>query len=198
MIKINLLPEAKVALARKPAAIPAGIPAENLNNYLIIGFLVLGLLIGGYLWFSHQAKKTKLEAKVQNAREQAEALKPYIEQVNDFEKRKKELEDKLKLITDLRSNQEGPVHLMDELASLIPDLLWLTSLEMKGNTMEIKGNAFNPSSIAEFLQRLDESPYFEEPSLKEMRESKDYNTFSLSVTFSFSPKQKPEKVQKTS
>lgn len=198
MIKINLLPEAKVALARKPAVVPAGIPAENLNNYLIIGFLVLGLLIGGYLWFSHQTKKSKLEAKVQDARQQAEALKPFIEQVNDFEKRKKELEDKLKLITDLRSNQEGPVHLMDELASLVPDLLWLTSLEMKGNTMEIKGNAFNPSSIAEFLQRLDESPYFDEPSLKEMKESKDFNTFSLTVGFSFSPKQEAPKIEKTS
>lgn len=198
MIKINLLPEAKVALARKPAVIPAGIPAENINNYLIIGFLVLGLILGGYLWFSKQAKKVKLQARVQSAREQAEALKPYIEQVNNFEKRKKKLEDKLKLITDLRANQEGPVHIMDELASLIPDLLWLTSLNLKGNTMEIKGNAFNPSSIAEFLQRLDESPYFDEPSLKEMKETKDYNTFSLSVTFSFSPQKEVQKTKEVS
>lgn len=198
MIKINLLPEAKVALARKPAVIPSGIAAENLNNYIIIGFLVLGVILGGYLWFSKQAKKAKLQARVQSAREQAEALKPYIEQVNDFEKRKKKLEDKLKLITDLRANQEGPVHIMDELASLVPDLLWLTSLNLKGTTMEIKGNAFNPSSIAEFLQRLDESPYFDEPSLKEMKETKDYNTFSLSVSFSFSPQKEAQKTKEVS
>lgn len=198
MIKINLLPEAKVSIARKPSVIPTGIPSENLNNYFIIGFLILGLIVAGYMWFSQQAKKTKLQAKVQSAKEQAEVLKPYIDQVNNFEKRKKKLEDKLKLITDLRANQEGPVHIMDELASLIPDLLWLTSLELKGNRMEIKGNAFNPSSIAEFLQRLDESPYFDEPFLKEMKELKDYNSFSLSVTFSYTPQQTLQKTEKES
>lgn len=189
MIKINLLPEAKVALARKPVAIPAGVPAEKINNFILLGFLILGVLIGGWLWFSNHTKKVKLQAKVQTAREQANALKPYIDQVNEFEKRKSKLETKLKIITDLRANQEGPVHIMDELASLVPDLLWLTSLNLKGNTMEIKGNAFNPSSIAEFLQRLDESPYFDEPSLKEMKEEKDYNSFSLTVTFTFTPQQ---------
>lgn len=198
MIKINLLPEAKVAIARKPSVIPAGIPSENLNNYFIIGFLVLGLILGGYMWLSQHTKKVKLQAKVQSAKERAEALKPYIDQVNNYEKRKKKLEDKLKLITDLRANQEGPVHIMDELASLVPDLLWLTSLELKGNKMEIKGNAFNPSSIAEFLQRLDESDYFDEPSLKEMKESKDYNSFSLSVTFSYTPQQALQKTEKES
>jgi type IV pilus assembly protein PilN len=198
MIKINLLPEAKVALARKPAVIPSGISAENFNNYIIIGFLVLGVLIGGWLWFSNQSKKIKLQAKVQSAREQAAALKPYIDQVNDFEKRKAKLEAKLKLITDLRSNQEGPVHILDELASLVPDLLWLTSINLKGNTMEIKGNAFNPSSVAEFLQRLDESPYFDEPSLKEMKEAKDYNSFSLTVNFSYTPREEVKKEEKVS
>jgi len=198
MIKINLLPEAKVALARKPAVIPSGISAENFNNYIIIGFLVLGVLIGGWLWFSNQSKKIKLQAKVQSAREQAAALKPYIDQVNDFEKRKAKLEAKLKLITDLRSNQEGPVHILDELASLVPDLLWLTSINLKGNTMEIKGNAFNPSSVAEFLQRLDESPYFDEPSLKEMKEAKDYNSFSLTVNFSYTPIEEVKKEEKVS
>jgi len=198
MIKINLLPEAKVALARKPAVIPSGISAENFNNYIIIGFLVLGVLIGGWLWFSNQSKKIKLQAKVQSAREQAAALKPYIDQVNEFEKRKAKLEAKLKLITDLRSNQEGPVHILDELASLVPDLLWLTSINLKGNTMEIKGNAFNPSSVAEFLQRLDESPYFDEPSLKEMKEAKDYNSFSLTVNFSYTPREEVKKEEKVS
>ncbi len=196
MIKINLLPEAKVALARKPAVIPTGVPLENLNNYIIIGFLILGILIGGWLWFSNQSKKIKLSAKVQSAKEQAEALKPFIDQVNDFEARKAKLEKKLTIIKDLRANQEGPVHIMDELASLIPDLLWLTDLTLKGNTMEIKGNTFNPNSVAEFLQRLSESPYFEEPSLKEMKEAKDYNTFSLTVNFSFVPKKEQQKEEK--
>ncbi len=190
MIKINLLPEAKVALARKPAIIPAAVPAENINNYLLIGFLVLGVLIGGYLWLSKNSKKAQLQAKVQEAEQQRDSLKQFIDQVNEFEKKKQNLEKKLSIIEELRANQAGPVHIMDEIASLIPDLLWLTSIDWKGTKLEIKGNVFNPNAVSEFLQRLDESPYFYEPILKEVKEVKDYYNFSLSVDFTFTPQQK--------
>lgn len=187
MIKINLLPEAKVELARRPAVIPAAVPAENVNNYIIIGFFIIGVLLSGYLWFSKYNAKKKLEGRVFAAKQEAEALKTYIEQVNRYENNKQQLEKKLKLIQELRANQAGPVHIMDEIASLVPDLLWLTDLTLKGKTIEIKGNVFNPNAVAEFLQRLDESPYFDEPTLKEMKEQRGYHSFSLTVGYTFSP-----------
>jgi type IV pilus assembly protein PilN len=118
-------------------------------------------------------------------------LEPIIAQVNKFKARKEQLEQKLNLINELRANQEGPVHLLDELANLVPDLLWLDAAVIKGRSLEMKGFALSPNAVAEFLQRLDESEYFKEPSLKEMKETKEAHSFALTVGFTYTPGKEP-------
>jgi len=52
------------------------------------------------------------------------------------------------------------VHIMDELASRIsPDSEWLTSVTEKDNSLRVKGVAVNNPAIAQFMKRLEESPY---------------------------------------
>jgi len=191
MIKINLLPEAKVAAKGRAEGTGGGVSGDNLNNILIIGLVVGGLLVGGYLTLMKFNKVRSLNAQIKAAQEEYNRLAPIIEQVNKFKARKEQLEQKLNLINDLRANQEGPVHLLDELANLIPDLLWLESATIKGRVLEMKGFALSPNAVAEFLQRLDESQYFKEPSLKEMKETKDAHSFNLTVGFTYTPGKEP-------
>jgi len=196
MIKINLLPEAKVAAKGRAEGGGGGVSGDNLNNILIIGLVVGGLLIGGYLTLMKFNKKRSLNAQIKAAQEEYNRLEPIIAQVNKFKARKEQLELKLNLINELRANQEGPVHLLDELADLIPDLLWLDSSVIKGRTLEMKGFALSPNAVAEFLQRLDESEYFKEPSLKEMKETKQAHSFNLSVGFTYTPGREPVEEEK--
>lgn len=198
MIKINLLPEAKVAAKGRAEGAGGGVSGDNLNNILIIGLVVGGLLVGGYLTLMKFNKKRSLNAQIKAAQEEYNRLEPIIAQVNKFKVRKEQLEQKLNLINDLRANQEGPVHLLDELASLIPDLLWLESGGVKGRVMELKGSALSPNAVAEFLQRLDESEYFKEPSLKDMKEAKDAHSFNLTVGFTYTPGREPAQEEETS
>jgi type IV pilus assembly protein PilN len=199
MIKINLLPEAKVAAKGRAEAAGGGIAGDNLNTILIIGFVVGGLLVGGYLSLMKYNKTRSLNAQIKAAQEEYIRLEPIIIQVNKFKARKLQLEQKLNLINELRANQEGPVHILDELADLVPDLLWLESAVVKGRTMELKGFALSPNAVAEFLQRLDESKdpakgekkYFKDPSLKEMKETKDAHSFQLTVGFTYTPGREP-------
>ncbi len=52
------------------------------------------------------------------------------------------------------------MHIMDELASRIsPDSEWLTSVTEKDNSLRVKGVAVNNPAIAQFMKRLEESPY---------------------------------------
>jgi Tfp pilus assembly protein PilN len=187
MIKINLLPEAKVAAKGRAEGGGGGVAADNLNNILIIGLVVGGLLVGGYLTLMKFNKKRSLDAQIKAAQEEYNRLAPIIEQVNKFKIRKEQLEQKLNLIKDLRAIQEGPVHLLDEIADLVPDLLWFDQATVKGRILEVKGFALSPNAVAEFLQRLDESDYFKEPSLKEMKETKVAHSFQLSVGFTYTP-----------
>jgi len=187
-IKINLLPEAKVSMARRPeAAAATGVGGMDLNTILIIGLLAAGVLVSGYLTLMKYNKKKNVQAQINAAQEEYQRLLPIIEQVKKFKARKEQLEKKLNLINELRANQEGPVHLLDELADLVPDLLWLDNMNIKGSTMEIRGKALSPNAVAEFLQRLDDSPYFSEPSLRSMQEVANAHTFNLVCQFTYTP-----------
>jgi len=187
-IKINLLPEAKATTARRPeAAAAGGVGGMDLNTILIIALLVAGLLVSGYLTLMKYNKKKNIQAQIKAAQEEYQRLLPIIEQVKKFKARKEQLEKKLNLINELRANQEGPVHLLDELADLVPDLLWLENVSIRGNTMEVKGQALSPNAVAEFLQRLDDSQYFSEPSLRSMNEVSNAHSFNLVCNFTYTP-----------
>jgi type IV pilus assembly protein PilN len=187
MIKINLLSEAKVTLVRRPEEAPKGVGGVELNNILIIALLGVGLLASGYLYWSKYSRKKDVQAQIHAASEEYKRLEPIIENVKKFKARKEQLEKKLNLINELRANQEGPVHLLDELADLVPDLLWLENVTIHGRTMDIRGQALSPNAVAEFLQRLDDSPYFSEPTLSSMQETQSTHTFSLTCQFTYTP-----------
>jgi type IV pilus assembly protein PilN len=188
MIKINLLPEAKVSIARRPeSAAAAGVGGMDLNTILIIGLLVAGVLVSGYLTLMKYNKKKNIQAQIKAAQEEYQRLLPIIEQVKKFKIRKEQLQKKLDLINELRANQEGPVHLLDELADLVPDLLWLDNVSIRGTTMDVKGQALSPNAVAEFLQRLDDSDYFLEPSLRSMQEVASAHSFNIVCTFTYTP-----------
>jgi len=187
MIKINLLSEAKVTLIRRPEGPPKGMGGLDLINILIIGLLGAGLLVSGYLWWAKYSKKKEVQAQIHAASEEYKRLEPIIENVKKFKARKEQLEKKLNLINELRANQEGPVHLLDELADLVPDLLWLENVTIHGRTMDIRGQALSPNAVAEFLQRLDDSPYFSEPTLSSMQEAQNTHSFSLTCQFTYTP-----------
>ncbi len=53
--------------------------------------------------------------------------------------------------------------------------------------MEVQGGALSPNAVAEFLQRLDDSPYFSEPSLRSMQDSGNFHSFNLTCNFTYTP-----------
>jgi len=187
MIKINLLSEAKVTLVRRPEGETKGMGGLDLITILIIGLLGAGVLVSAYLYWAKYSKRKDVQAQIHAASEEYKRLEPIIEKVKIFKVRKEQLEKKLNLINELRSNQEGPVHLLDELADLVPDLLWLENVTIHGRTMDIRGQALSPNAVAEFLQRLDDSPYFSEPTLSAMQETQNTHSFSLICQFTYTP-----------
>lgn len=191
MIKINLLPEAKAPGITRVEAMP-GAGIENLNNIIIIVFVVIGLGLSAWRWWGLNRTIHQLDSSIEAATKEYEKLKPIIEEVKQFKARKAELEKKLNLINQLKANQQGPVHIMDELSNCIPDLLWLDRMNLKGNTITLQGKAFNPNAVSEFIEKLYASPYFGEPNLQEIREQKEFYTFRMTFPFTFSPKKEEE------
>jgi type IV pilus assembly protein PilN len=77
---------------------------------------------------------------------------------------------------------------MDEVSRSLPDLVWLTRMTLKGNTLTLTGVAMDENAVANYIANLYSSPFFQEPALKRMARSKeDTFSFTLSLTFTYAP-----------
>src|SRR6202023_3993697 len=116
------------------------------------------------------------------------ALQAVIKEVEDFKRKKKNLTDKIAVINELKSNQRGPVRVMDYISRALPELLWLDRLKMNASSIEIEGRAFNPNAVANFMDNLDKVPEFKEPVLKDTNAEGNVYRFSIAFDYSFVPK----------
>jgi type IV pilus assembly protein PilN len=184
LIRINLLTEARAAAAKKKGpALPTG---AKLNNLILIGGVLLGVLYIATMGLVLTSKRRRLDEEIGKAREEVARLKSIIDEVKSYEDKKKSLEEKIALINNLKTNQRGPVRLMDEVSKALPDLVWLTELQMSGNTLTLKGRTLSPNAVATYLENLKKSPFFAEPVFRNLgREggSQGIYNWEMSLTF---------------
>jgi len=155
LMEINLLPHRE---ARR---------AADLRETVAV--LVLGLVVvAGGIFFVDQGAKSDLasaEATVVQLKADIERYKPQQKLVNDFKKRKKDLQAKLDVITGLERARSGPVRILDELSDRVPDRLWLTSIQTKGTGIKLEGQSLDTGVVADFLRELNASPFFKNVDL---------------------------------
>jgi type IV pilus assembly protein PilN len=186
LIRINLLTETKAAAARKRAPIiPTG---ARLNNVLFFGAFGLGLAYVVVMGLTLLSRRSQLEEEIVKARLEADRLKSIIEEVKEYEDKKSSLEAKIQLINALKTNQKGPVRLMDEVSKALPDLVWLTVLDVSGNQITMKGKTLSPNAVATYLENLKKSPFFAEPVFKSLgQDGGTSGTYSWEMTLTFNP-----------
>jgi type IV pilus assembly protein PilN len=186
LIRINLLTEARAAAAKKKGpALPTG---AKLNNLLMIGGLALGLIYVGTMYLVLSSKRRHLDEEIGKAKEEVARLKSIIDEVKGYEDKKRSLEEKISLINNLKTNQKGPVRLMDEISKALPDLVWLTEMTMEGNQVTLKGKTLSPNAVATYLENLKKSPYFAEPVFKNLgREAGPQGIYAWEMTVTFTP-----------
>ena len=67
------------------------------------------------------------------------AAKSLLTQVQQFEARRAQLQQRVSLIEQLRKGQSGPVHMLDQISKSLPDLLWLTDMTQTSSDLTMKG-----------------------------------------------------------
>lgn len=179
MIRINLLTE-KITPARARTRAPGG-GARNLLFGLIVAAT---LIIVGGLWYLNNSKLNQLDEDIIAAKEEKERLQTIIRQVEEYDAKKQELNQKIDIISELKKNQTGPVHLLDEVSKALPNLVWLTSMRQRGNRINIDGEAITYNAVADFISNLRKSPFVKSPDLLNSEEKKEIVTFNLTFLFS--------------
>jgi len=166
VIKINLLPV-------KRAAKKAKVAVDTAMFQLVVGLGIVLVFVGacGYRWqmlVDEVALKTQIK---EGKTKELDALKKKVQEVEDYEKNKRLLEDKNRIIEQLRKNQGGPVRLLDYLSqSLDPLKIWLTSVDGDAQ-VAINGKALTNDDIVQFIRNLQQSGFFTDVMLEESRQA---------------------------
>ena len=150
MMEINLLPHRE---ARR---------AADLRETIAVLLLGLVVICGG-VFFVDKGVKSDLataEANVAQLQADIDRYKPQQKLVESFKKQKKQLQDKLDIIGSLDAARNGPVRILDELTSQVPDRLWLTAIMTNGKGIKLEGQSLDTGVVADFLRGLNSSPYF--------------------------------------
>lgn len=147
MIRINLLP---FRAARKKENV-----RRQISIYLLsVVFLVLGT---GYFWLTWSQELRTLKKEQVSKQKRLQSYEDTIKKIKQLEERINEIKGKLKIIKDLERSKTGPVRLLDDLASSVPEgRLFLKSFNESKGRMILNGTAKDNDTVALFMDRLKE------------------------------------------
>ena len=152
MIRINLLP---VRAAKKKEAIQRHLALFAIGLVLVLGASLVMYKVKDNALAGVEQQNSRLEAEIAN-------LKKIIGEVEVYKEQEVLLEKKLEDGRTLKANKIGPVHMLDQLATRIPEKLWLSTLQESNKKVTLKGVSINNEVIATFMSRMEESDYFAE------------------------------------
>jgi type IV pilus assembly protein PilN len=183
LIRINLLAEGRRPVIARKAKTRLALGDQDTSVYFLAGGILLGALIAGGQWWMLNSESKSLDDRIRVAQAEVDALRPILEEVADFKAKKEELQRKIDVITELTLLQEGPVHIMDKISRALPELLWLTQMNLRGRRVDLVGTAFNTNAIAAFIENLDKVPEFYEPEPGTVTQDRGVYNFRIAFTF---------------
>jgi type IV pilus assembly protein PilN len=144
MIRINLLPVRQVQKRE----------AGRQYIVLMVGMFIITAAANGYWYKFMDDKREKAQRALDDTNARIAQLEKVIGEVTNLQKRKAEVEEKLKVLDKLTKQRAGPVKLLDALATAIPKKVWITSFEEKSGAAVMIGNAESLDDVSEFMRGL--------------------------------------------
>jgi type IV pilus assembly protein PilN len=186
MIRINLAATDRAAKKKAAAAVPGpGLPSAGaLQSYLLLVLFAGGaaVLCAGAWWLQSNTLKD-LDTRIAADQKRQRDLQAIKQQVDEFQRKKAELENKVAVIEMLRAAQKSPVHMLDEISKSLPDYVWLTSMDETRGNVDFKGESNSLAAVADFISALQRSGWFPEVELISSQEQKALVAFNLQGNF---------------
>ena len=155
MVRINLLP---VRVSKKKTA--------GKQQLLLFALLLVGGLIGNWAWNASRAEDvTTRQRRLDKTKADVQALERIIGEVATIKQEQKALEEKLAVLDSLKKGRTGPVRVLDELATIMPNRVSLKRMAEKGGRVSFEGTAGTIENVSEFLAALKRSTHFKDADL---------------------------------
>ncbi|MCB0319753.1 MAG: PilN domain-containing protein [Bdellovibrionales bacterium] len=126
---------------------------------MIISFIGYGIVCT-FLYLDINSQVTIREGEIEDLERQLAQLQEKTKEVNGLEAKRAELSQKLAIIAELKLSKFGPVRVLDDLNISVPDHAWITDVRERGSAIMISGLALDGQTVANFMQKLEDSNYF--------------------------------------
>ena len=185
MIRINLLGRSR------PKATRPTVPLEATLQYVL---LVIALVVSSGALYLHYTfldrENTSVVADIQKQNAEKARLEQLKQQVDNYEKQKAVLQQRINVIEELQRNRTGGQELLEAIANTVSrtDTLWLTSVDRKGDELTINGSAGSLNAVANYITQLKRSGYFQTVEIKESHQdagNKTVQIFNFVLTTQF-------------
>jgi Tfp pilus assembly protein PilN len=187
MIRINLLGQAR------PKATKQAVPLEaTLQIILGIAALLIAFVVLGVTYTSQKHELDATNSRILALKAEKTSLQQVKQEVEQFEAQKRALHTRIDVIEELQKNRSGAQELLQMVANTVVrvDQLWLTSLERKGDTLQIAGEAGSVNAVANFITQLKRSGYFDKIEIQEAKEddvAKTVTTYGFTMSAAIAP-----------
>jgi type IV pilus assembly protein PilN len=182
VILINLLPHREERRKRRKTAFFAGLGVSAVVGLAITALIYVVLL---QLTTEQQGRNQYLKAEI-------DRLEIQIKDIANLRSEIESLKARQKAVEDLQTDRNTPVHLLNELAKLTPEGVYLTSIRQVDKVVTVTGIAQTNERVSEFLRNTARgSEWLDRPELVEIklanlttnnREQKRLFDFSLRVS----------------
>jgi type IV pilus assembly protein PilN len=163
VIKVNLLSVDRDRVKKKASKFSLGGIGGQKSTLAASLILVATALMIGWWYVSLNASSKELDEQIAEAQRETIRLQSVIKQVQQFEARRAQLQQRVTLIEQLRKGQTGPVHLLDVISQSLPDTMWLIDMKQTGNDILIDGQCMTLTSLSDFISGLESSGVFAGP-----------------------------------
>lgn len=175
MIRINLLPHRELKRAARR------------RQFNALFALTIGAGVAAFA-FGHgviAARQSSQEARNAYLTQQIAKLDTEIGEIKKIREQTQALLERKQVVETLQSNRTEVVHLFDQMIRLLPDGLYLKSFKQAGDIVNIGGYTQSSARVSTLMRSLEESPWFEQPNLVEIKSATvnnlRANEFVLSV-----------------
>lgn len=171
MIRINLASTRTMSASMggsAPAAAASPVISESVRRDGLIRLLVIMLFpLGLYMYeqqnvpalVSQLSSRQAVLTELQNFNAKAETS---VKEIKKFKEDEKKIQDRITVLEKIAKDRFREVKVLDLFQQIIPEKLWLTSLELKDGRILLSGMSTSDIDISTFMDSLSKSVFLQD------------------------------------
>ena len=171
MPRINLLPWREQQRAERKKAFGVGMFGAFIGAFVVA---VAAWLLVNQMMDAQRNRNQRLRAEITQ-------LDKQIEEINSLETQKQQFIARMQIIETLQRSRPEIVHVFDTVPRVIPDGVYLTSMQQTGNAFKLQGITQSPARVATFMRAVTSSEWLTEPDVEIVQGTTGNSSFTLNA-----------------